>query len=384
LKFGLYSQVMDPTRERVFGDVLDELKTQVVLCEEAGFHCVWVDEHHFNTGFNCSTNPLLVGAMLASHTKRIRIGQTDVVGCWQPLRLAEDVALLDHLSRGRVDVGIGRGIRPFDMRNLNPQLGDIWPNPGANFDPKQQIDSREHFAEVLQILQKAWTEEFFSHEGTYYKFPQSGVSLKSAVPSSDSAMVMDGARATMRLAPTPYQKPYPPLWLLMTSEPSFAEAAQLGLNGLVWIQPPKRLKQRLKIYSDARTVREGRHVKVGEDIGILRLVYVAPSYEEAKRDADQFFTPHYQEACKTRPASYWSDGSESEARNVDLDWEFLRDQLLILAGSPEQVVEQIQQLKDISGTDYIILWTEARGMSHKKIMSSLELFATKVAPLFAD
>lgn len=138
MKFGLYSQVMDPTRGRIFGDMLDELKAQVVLCDEAGFHCVWIDEHHFNTDFNCSTNPSLIGAMLAAHTNRIRIGQTDVVGCWQPLRLAEDVALLDHLSRGRVDVGLGRGIRPFDMRNLNPQLGDIWPNPGDNFDPKQQ------------------------------------------------------------------------------------------------------------------------------------------------------------------------------------------------------------------------------------------------------
>ena len=69
---------------------------------------------------------------------------------------------------------------------------------------------------------------------------------------------------------------------------------------------------------------------------------------------------------------------------MDLDWEFFREQLLILAGSPEQVAEQIQQLNEISGVDDIILWTETEGMSHKKIMASLELFAAKVAPLFAD
>ncbi len=384
MKFGLYSQVMDPTLKRVYADLLDELREQVLLCEEAGFHCAWVDEHHFNAGFNCSTNPILTSAMLAAHTSRIHIGQTNVAGCWQPLRLAEDIALLDHLSRGRVEVGIGRGISPFQIANFNPQLKGIWPDETVRFDPSQQIASREHFAEVVQVLKKAWTEEFFSHEGTYYKFPQAGFTWQSPTPPVDDTAVKDGEIVKMRLGPKPYQKPHPPLWMLMTSEPSFSEAAQLGLKGLLWIQPPRRLRQRLEVYSEARTVKEGRRFRTGEDVDTLRMVYVAPSYEEAKRDADRFFTPLYRQACLSRPASYWLDEGEEGAPNMDLDWEFFREQLLILAGSPEQVAEQIQQLNEISGVDDIILWTETEGMSHKKIMASLELFAAKVAPLFAD
>lgn len=380
MRFGLYSSMMEPTLDRVYADLLDELREEVAICEEAGFHCAWVDEHHFNADFDCSTNPVMTGAMLAANTDRIHIGQTNVAGCWQPLRLAEDISLLDHMTRGRVEVGLGRGISPFDVANLNPQLKGVWPDEAVRFDPKQQTASREHFAEVIEILRKAWTEEFFSHEGTYFKYPQDGFSWGSSAPPSDPDAVEDGKIVKMRLGPKPYQKPHPPLWMLMTSEPSFTEAANLGMNGLVWIQPPRRLRQRMGIYAETRGSKEGRKYDIGEDIAALRSVHVAPSYEEAKRDADQFFTPYYEVSARTRPASYWVDEGEEGAADIELDWEFFRQQLLVLAGSPEQVVEQIQELKELSGIKYIMVWSETGGLAHEKVMSSLELFVTKVAP----
>jgi alkanesulfonate monooxygenase SsuD/methylene tetrahydromethanopterin reductase-like flavin-dependent oxidoreductase (luciferase family) len=380
MKFGLYSSMMEPTLDRVYADLLDELREEVAICEEAGFHCAWVDEHHFNADYDCSTNPLMTGAMLAAHTDRIHVGQTNVAGCWQPLRLAEDIALLDHMTRGRVEVGLGRGISPFDVANLNPQLKGVWPDEAVRFDPKQQTASREHFAEVIEILRKAWVEEFFSHQGTYFKYPQDGFSWGSSAPPSDIDAVEDGKIVKMRLGPKPYQKPHPPLWMLMTSEPSFTEAAQLGMNGLVWIQPPRRLKQRMSIYAETRGSREGRKYEIGEEIAALRSVHVAPSYEEAKRDADHFFTPYYEVSARTRPASYWTDEDEKPNTNYELGWEFFRQQLLILAGSPEQVVEQIQELKELSGIKYIMVWSETGGLPHDKVMSSLDLFMTKVLP----
>ena len=109
--------------------------------------------------------------MLAAHTQHICIGQTNVAGCWQPLRLAEDVALLDHISRGRVEVGIGRGINPFDVANLNPQLKELWADPLVRFDTTQQSPSRDHLAEFIEVLRKAWTEEFFCYQGAHFKSP---------------------------------------------------------------------------------------------------------------------------------------------------------------------------------------------------------------------
>ena len=383
MHFAMYSQLMDPTGQRIYADLMDELKEQATLCEEAGFHSVWVDEHHFLAGQNCSTNPTLPGSMLAAHTERVRIGMTNVVGCWQPLRLAEDVALLDHISRGRVEVGLGRGINPFDVANLNPHLKGVWPDPLARFDTQQQSASREHFAEFVEVLRTAWTEEYFSYQGTHYKLPYPGFPWRSPTPPGDPSAVRDGEVVKMCLGPKPYQKPHPRLWMLMSSEPSFTEAAKLRLNGLVWIQPPGKLRERLEIYRQIRSEGENRPFTVGQDIGALRMVYVANTYEEAKRDADSFFTPLYASSSRRRPPSYWFDGEEATAKSLDLDWEFFRKQLLILAGSPEQVIEQIEELREVSGIDHLLVWTETMGMEHRKVMSSLGLIAEKVAPAFA-
>ena len=161
------------------------------------------------------------------------------------------------------------------------------------------------------------------------------------------------------------------------------EAAKLDLNGLAESQPPRRLRERLEIYRQIRSERENRPLTVGQNVRALRMVYVAKSYEEAKRDADSFFTPLYEGSSRRRPASYWFDGEEASAKSVDLDWEFFRQQLLILAGSPEQVIEQIQELDEVCGMDALLVWTETMGMDHGKIMTSLGLFAEKVAPAFA-
>ena len=183
---------------------------------------------------------------------------------------------------------------------------------------------------------------------------------------------------------SPIKSPIPPLRMLMTSEPSFQEGAELGLKGWVWVQPPQKLRQRLEVYAGIRSAQEGRQFKIGEDVGALRMVYVASSYEEAKRDTEAFFTPIMKYVCSNRPQDYFLDEGDKMPASGELDWEFFRKQLLILAGTPEQVTEQIQELDEICGLDFIAAFMEAGGISHKKIMSSLDLFADKVAPRFAN
>jgi alkanesulfonate monooxygenase SsuD/methylene tetrahydromethanopterin reductase-like flavin-dependent oxidoreductase (luciferase family) len=383
MKFGFYSQMTDAPVTRVYADLLEELKEQVIYCEQAGFDIAWADEHHFNFRSVNSPNPIVAGAMLAAHTSRIRIGLPVPLPNWHPLRLAEDVALLDHLSRGRVELDMGRGISPFDVANLNPHLTGVWPDPRVRFQKSTQTASREHYAEVLEILKKAWTEEYFSHKGRYYEFPQPGFTDGSSIIPPDSTALKDGEIVKMSVDPKPYQKPYPTLRMLMTSEPSFQEGAELGLKGWVWVQPPQRLRQRLEVYAGIRSEQEGRQFRIGEDVGALRMVYVAPSYEEAKRDTDAFFTPIMKYVCSNRPQDYYLDEGGKMPANGELDWEFFRKQLLILAGTPEQVKEQIHELGETCGLDFIGVWMEAGGMSHQKIMSSLDLFADKVAPQFA-
>jgi alkanesulfonate monooxygenase SsuD/methylene tetrahydromethanopterin reductase-like flavin-dependent oxidoreductase (luciferase family) len=397
MKFGLYTGVHDLTLKRVYADVVDELREQVVLCEEAGFECVWVDEHHFNAKHTNSPNPQVFGAMLAGHTSRIRLGQANVVTGWHPLRLAEDVALLDHISKGRVDLSIGRGGEDPDLVErdvtyqaiFNPHPKGILPDPKLDVREhglsSDQTALQKHFAEFVDILKKAWTEPFFSHQGTHYTFPQPGYpSILDAESLEDPAAVKDGEVAKIRLGPKPYQQPYPPLWMYLASEASFTEAARLGLKGMVLIQPANKLREGLETYTNIRNELEGGQLRVGDDINVIRLAYVAPTYEEAKKNADPLFTPLFAKQFERRPMTYWSNDGEAILERTDMDWEFYRKQLLILAGSPEQVAEQIQELREVGGVNYITLWMEGPGLSHEKIMSSIELFGSKVAPLFAN
>ena len=112
--------------------MLDEFRREAVFCEQAGLDIVWPDEHHFYFGSHVNTNPIVVGQMIAEHTSRIRIGLPLIPPNWQPLRLAEDIALLDQASRGRVEVSFGRGIERFSVANINPELKDLWPDVKGN------------------------------------------------------------------------------------------------------------------------------------------------------------------------------------------------------------------------------------------------------------
>ncbi len=400
MKFGLYTGAHDLTLSRVYADVVDELREQVVLCEEAGFECIWMDEHHFNAGHINSPNPVAFASMLAERTSRIRLGPAVGVTGWHPLRLAEDVALLDHFSKGRVDLAIGRSgedpeLTERDMTYasvFNPQPervpGASEPDAGEHSLSSRQEAAREHFAEFLDLLKKSWTEPFFSHQGAFYAFPPPGRSRESSISHGEStgnpAQVKDDEAARIRLSPKPSQEPCPPLWMYISSETSFAEAARLGLKGVVLVQPASRLRVALKTYTDIRNELEGGRLRVGDDINVIRLAYVAPTYEEAKEQTDQFFTPIFARQFERRPMSYWQDEGGAIPKRTDMDWEFYRKQLLILAGSPEQVAEQIQELREECGVNYITMWMEGPGLTHEKIMSSIELFGSQVMTRFAD
>ena len=111
MKFGFHTQMVNWRHELPHSQVLDNVREQVLLCEELGFDAVWLPEHHMNPeGFSNSPNPVLFAADLASRTNRITFGFACLTATlWHPIRLAEDVALLDQMTKGRVEVGFGRG-----------------------------------------------------------------------------------------------------------------------------------------------------------------------------------------------------------------------------------------------------------------------------------
>ncbi len=353
---------------------LDNLRQQVILAEELGFEAIWLGEHHFTTfGVGDLPNPILLGADLAARTSRIRIGQmANIATWWHPIRLAEDLAMLDNMSGGRLEVGFGRGIWPYEGPQFHP-----------NADPRKDAENRELFQETVDIVRKIWSDEYFDHHGSNYIFPAPDTVFSHPSVAPDPAW-HDGQRVTrLRVTPRPYQMPHPPLWMTVSTDRSVTTAAQMGLKACYWQPPPLRIRQRMEIYAEARSIREGRPYQLGEDQAVMRSTYVASSMEEARRDAEAAIMSAFIFNDPFRGRQVFTNPGEELDSEVKLDWDFLEPRTL-LVGSPDNVAEKIHELREVCNLDCLLVEFAHSGLPQHKILRNLENFATKVMPRFAD
>ena len=353
--------------------LLDNLRQQTILAEELGFEAIWLGEHHFTPfGVGDLPNPILLGADLAARTSRIRIGQmANIATWWHPIRLAEDLAILDNMSGGRLEVGFGRGIWPYEGPQFHP-----------NADPRKDMENRELFQETVEIVRKIWSNEYFAHQGSNYTFPAPDTAFSHPSLAADPAW-QDGNRVTkLRVTPRPYQNPHPPLWMTVSTDRSVTTAAEMGLKACYWQPPPLRIRQRMELYAEVRTNLEGRPFRLGEDQAVMRSTYVAPSMEEARRDAERGIMSAFIFNDPFRGRQVFTNPGEDLDPEVKLDWDFLEPRTL-LVGSPDNVAEKIQELQEVCNLGYLLVEFAHSGIPQRKILRNLENFATKVMPRFA-
>lgn len=352
--------------------MIDNLRQQTILAEELGFEAIWLGEHHFGPyDVGDLPNPILLGADLAARTSRIRIGQmANIAPWWHPIRLAEDISILDNMTRGRIEVGFGRGIWPYEGPQFHP-----------NADPRKDRENRELFRETLEVVRKIWTEPYFSHEGPNYSFPVEGTVFSHPSLPPDPAW-QDGERVTrLRVTPRPYQTPHPPLWMTVSTDNSVSTAAQMGLKACYWQPPAARIRQRMELYAEVRSELEGRPFQLGEDQAVMRSTYVASSMEEARRDAEAAIMSSFVYNDPFRGRQVFSNPGEELAPGGKLDWEFLEPRTL-LVGSPENVSERIHELREVCNLQYLLVEFTHPGLPLAKSLRNLENFATKVMPRF--
>lgn len=376
MKFGIFANLAGPGRHEEFDRVLDEAREQAVYCDQNGYDSIWYTEHHFgHEGNELISNPILMGADIAARTKNIRIGQAaNVATFWHPLRLAEDIAMLDQLSKGRVEVGLARGLYGREAANLNTLA-----------DPKNQKQNRALFDETVEILKKALSNRFFSHQGDIYQFPPVGLkwSHPMSISSSEFMDLEKNEINKISIMPPPYQKPYPTLWQTIDSPRSIVSAAEQGIKGMFWMPTVKELKLRFELYRETASKARGYEVPLGEGLALVRDVYVAETMEQAQLDAAEAVLNNYRWICHWRGLGNLMDPGEQVKPGQELDYEFLHPRNLLF-GTPDYVADKIQELQEELNIQNLLLWVNHNGLPHEKMMKSLKLFTEEVMPRFTN
>ncbi|GAA4861975.1 LLM class flavin-dependent oxidoreductase [Saccharopolyspora rosea] len=373
MRFSVFHNLGAPGRLDEYHEVMREAREFAVAADQAGFWSTWYTEHHFgHEGIELTPNPVLMGTDIAAHTSRIRIGQAaNIITFWHPLRLAEDIALLDQLSGGRVEVGVGRGLYGREAMNLNPLA-----------DPRDQEQNRALFEETLDVMRKAWSGEFFSHDGRFHRFPAPGVQWNHPLSPATPDYTEDGVITKLAVTPRSYQRPHPPLWQVIDSPRSIESAARAGIQGLFWLPPVSALKDRFELYRRAATEATGREHALGEGIGLVRDVYVADTMERARAEFEEAVMTSYRWITHWRGLGNLMEAGEQLTDDHRLSYDFLAERNL-LVGTPDHVAGKIQELRDELNLEHLLLWTTHPGLEHRNAMRSLELFAEKVMPQFA-
>jgi len=353
MQFGWLTLSLSPSPEEDAARIEQQIE-QVCLAEALGFSDVWLTEHYF-TGESVYNDSLMFAAALAMRTSRIRLGFAVVqMPFHHPVRLAVQLALLDNLSRGRIDVGVGKGTVYNEYEFIGHGL--------------RSHDSRERMDEAVEILERAWRETPFTYEGRYYKVH---------VPE---------------IRPKPVQLPGPPLWRSVISPGSFEACGRLGQPILTARLPVARIKERWALYEKGLIAGghdEARRRRLLEQSALWRNVYVAESDAQAEDELATLLTAardhliHMRQA--NNPADFtiepaalnaWNDPATSTATAV-------AEALSVgsLYGSPRRVREQVAELRDV-GVHHLLCQTGFGAMSHERNISSMRRFGEQVMPAF--
>jgi len=375
MKIGYFCNITN-WEKKPYTEILDNARDIAIYCDKNSWNSIWFTEHHFNhEGMECTPNPLMMCTDVAARTKQIRLGQAcNVITFWNPIRLAEDIAALDHLSKGRVEVGIGRGVYGREAVHMNVEA-----------DLKDQAKNKRLFEETLTIMKKAWTEKFFSHKGEFYTYPSPNFIWQHDMspPNEDFIDLKTNQIKKISVIPQPYQKPHPTLWQVVDSTGSIESAAKNGINCIMWIPTVKTLKKRFEIYKNAKSDTEKRDIPMGEGISLVRDVFVAETMEDAKRLAGRQMVDYMRWVCHWRGLGNHMDPGEelpqTKGKLDSLNYDFLHKRNMLF-GTPDYVVKKIKELESEINLQNLLVWSSMPGVKHEDAMRSIKLFNDEVIP----
>ena len=335
------------TQEEVFKYELEMIQ----YAEDLGYDGVWIAEHHFRD-YGICPNIMPFAGFVAARTTKIKIGSAVVVLPFHnPLRAAEDAALVDLLSGGRLMYGFGRGYQSIEFHGFDLSLNE----------------ARERTDEAIDIMRLAWTQDHFDYDGKYTKVEN------------------------VNVLPKPVQKPHPPMWTASVSPETVGHYAK---KGIPFITDPIATFSRLKKASDEwrRVAAEHGHDVSDTNFGTLRGLIIAETEKEARKIAERARDSQKDDRITNLQSApiektgefaagyyYWKDRYLN--KNSELTTDFFWDRMWV-AGDPDRCIQVVKNIEDMGFKHVLFTLGHAPHVSMEENKRRLKLFAEAVMPHF--
>jgi alkanesulfonate monooxygenase SsuD/methylene tetrahydromethanopterin reductase-like flavin-dependent oxidoreductase (luciferase family) len=340
MEFGTFLLLQTPSAEP--SDVIYRRGVEITqAAEELGFKNMWLAEHHFST-YGLLSRPLTYALHLADKTRRIRVGTAViVVPLHHPLTIAEEIATVDLLSGGRLDVGLGRGYQRYEFERFGCDLGE----------------SRQRWEEAVDVMLLALSGKAFSYDGKYYRIPDTTI------------------------FPQPVQRPHPPIWVTAQSPDSIATTARRGFNlltGGYGVSLGRLREFRAAFEKGLAEYRPSQAPRVG----VQRPVYVADSDAEARAVVEQARW-NMRVTLSLRNNYERVEGGRAMPMpppNEPTTEDFLDNFSVI--GTPDTCIRQIRGLQEAMHIDHFNCSFSFGDLPQDQILTSMRRFAADVMPAF--
>ncbi|MBI5750695.1 MAG: LLM class flavin-dependent oxidoreductase [Hydrogenophilales bacterium] len=345
MRFDLFHELSMPpqlarTESQAVADWLDEM----ALADRLGFGCGWLVEHHFMRGYSHSSKPEILLAAAAARTQRLRLGLGVIPAPYHhPVHIAEKVAMLDVLSNGRLEVGIGRGFSPKEFQVFGADMAA----------------SRALTQEALDVLRLSFTRSPMNFRG-----------------------------AQIEILPHVVQQPHPPLWSAAVSPAGFEWSARNGLGVLAgpfkpWFMTQADIRRYQASWTDAAPLR------IGMTLGIVCLPDAKRAQALAKPAFEWFYRALYQSTLPVLEKLYPSYEAFAELGKfrqllaLGINAKLLQTFGMAVAGSPEQCIEALSKYR-AAGVTHILLAAGAGALPTEVVRESMQCIAQDVMPAFQD
>jgi alkanesulfonate monooxygenase SsuD/methylene tetrahydromethanopterin reductase-like flavin-dependent oxidoreductase (luciferase family) len=333
-----------------------------------GYDTMWLTEHHFQyEGYEVLPNLILFGMHAATRTENLRFGQMfNVVPQWHPLRLAEDFALADILTGGRMEFGVGRGTVPREAESLGTVVASGDNEMAAELD---RIN-REVFEESMEIIKLAWNNERFSFRGKHFTLPPDGIPDRG------------GFVTDLTLVPRPTRRI--DIYQPVTSPETVEYVPRQGHKAVYWLQHPQSQREKWDRYAELRAG-VGRPVEPGHDRCLVLNVHVGRTREEAITRG----RPGHDEFCKfLAPYGRFSSYRLPDGSKVPFGFQpALEDsvsQQIWAIGSIDDVVDMLGMYRELLDLRHLCIFFDFPGLTRDEIDEQLHLVAEEVFPRLGE